>query len=129
MPGTFRFRRLADPDLFDDLEAPALIIYRPGRIRVRVDAREIAAGVDLLRQLERMADDLMAPFHQLAERHGSGPIGVVNRVRRLPGGRLVAAEYIDGVACIEVVRAAMSEDAAAALAVAGSDLGHYLIPR
>ncbi|MER7131186.1 hypothetical protein [Streptosporangium saharense] len=130
MPGPVHYERLNAPDRFDVAAAPALIKYRPGRIIVQVDSREMRDAPDFLYALDRLSDDLIAPYRMLAAELPEATLGCqIHRVRRVASGRLLASELVDGIAHVEVPGAIISDDLAAALSVLGTSVGHYLGPR
>lgn len=129
MSGTVQYRRLDDSAFFDDLEAPATITYRPGRIIARVDARECQRGTALIAELSSLSDDLISPYRQQKSRLQQPSLGCqIHRVRRVAGGRLLAAEIDGDIAHVEIRATLMSDDLAAALGSLGTSVGHYLSP-
>ncbi|MFC3984951.1 hypothetical protein [Streptosporangium jomthongense] len=121
---------MADPGRFDAAAAPALVRYRPGRIIVQVDAREMQDSPDLLHALDQLSDDLIAPYRMLTAELPEATLGCqIHRVRRVAGGRLLASELVDGIAHVELPGAIISDDLAAALGALGNSVGHYLGPR
>ncbi len=107
------------------LEAPARITYRPGRIVVRVHADQLKP--DLLGPIEQISETLIAPYDQQLTPEELPTLACrIHRVRRLPAGRLVAAEIVDSVAHVEVLGTMMTADLAAALEALGTNVGRHL---
>jgi hypothetical protein len=130
MSGTVHYRRIAHPQLFDAIGGPAILRYRPGRLVILADAREFTADPEFIHALNTFSNQRIARYHQHDQpQPGAGGLCLINRVRHLPGGRLIAIDIVDRTAHIEVVRTGMSDDFAAALAAAAMGVSRYLTPR
>lgn len=120
MPGTVHYILVETSRLLD---APARLRYRPGRLVVR--AHEIAAP--LIPLLNSAGDDILEQYDHSETPEDVPVLGCqFHRVRRVAGGRLVAAEVQDGIAHIEVQRKLMGREVAAALTALGTNVGRYL---